>query len=112
MVSSEELADYLKRHHLGAGNATTNGALSQQFGFTDRGASGRHGIRNSARLTTLINAARVAHHPICSDRRGIFYAEFRDEVRATIDFNRKSAAKLLRVADLCERAAAGLPPQP
>ena len=109
MPTAEEVASYLKREHFGAARRTTNAALSAKFGLTDRGSSGRHGIRNSGQLTKLLNEARNAGHPICAHGRGVFYAQFREELQKTIDWHEKTATKLLAAASACKVALPALP---
>lgn len=109
MPTSAEVARYLRRHHWGHENAVSNAGLSETLGLTDRGSSGRHGLRNSHRLTALLNEARGAGHPICADNRGIYYARYREEAEATIAHQRHCAQKYIAAAELLSRAAATLP---
>lgn len=83
-MTHEELAAYLREHHLGRENAGTNNSISQAVGMTDLGTAGRAGRPNSRRLTQLISMARLEGHPICADHCGIYYAARPSETTDTV----------------------------
>lgn len=111
-AKAEEVAQFLKANHLGAGNPTTNHAVAERFELPDIGQAGRAGLENSQLLTKLLLIARQNGHPIVTDRTGIFYAQYAEEIQVGVNHMKSCALKYELHALTLEIAALDLPSRP
>ena len=79
-MDKDQLAEYLKAHHLGKENAILSRELEKLF------------CVNGKELRDIINILRREATPIASDQSGYYYAKTESELRATIRHMRRGIA--------------------
>ena len=72
MNYKDEILEYLKDHHRGAGNAVFSKELGQHFSLDGRS------------VRRVISKLRQEGHPICSGPNGYYYAVCQQELNETI----------------------------
>ena len=79
-MNKDQLAEYLKAHHLGKENAILSRELEKLF------------CVNGKELRDFINVLRREAIPIASDQSGYYFAKTESELRATIRHMRRRIA--------------------
>ncbi len=89
MIKKTEIRDYLRDNHVGRENAVSSRVLEQRFSM------------NGRTIRRIIHSLRQDGCPICSEKKGYYYASNQSEINGTV-------SRLTEFANGVSRAGTGL----